>query len=148
MFNSRIYRYNKKIYLKFQRDETFHVRMWTERSQRDCVIISKKFNEMIFSSSSIFVQFRAIFQIAFLIVSQFDFKSAAFAEKNVNTINIKNEIVKKLFTNEKYNFKIIIINQIVRKFIRSLCSYVKNSIYENCNGISQRSRCSVFSWNV
>ena len=27
MFNSQIHMYNKKIYLKFQRDETFHVRM-------------------------------------------------------------------------------------------------------------------------
>ena len=67
---------------------------------------------MIFSSSSIFVQFCAIFQIAFLIVSQFDFKSAASAKKNVNTINIKSEAVEKLFTNEKYNFEIVIMNHI------------------------------------
>ena len=67
---------------------------------------------MIFSQSSIFVQFRAIFQIALLIVSQFDFKFAVFAKKNVNTINIKNEIVKKLFTNKKYDFEIVIMNHI------------------------------------
>ena len=67
---------------------------------------------MIFSLSSIFVQFRAIFQIAFSIVLQFDFKFAVFAEKNVNAINIKSEVVEKLFTNKKYDFEIVIMNHI------------------------------------
>ena len=67
---------------------------------------------MIFSQSSIFVQFYAIFQSSFLIVLQFKFKSAAFAEKNINIINIKNKAVKKLFINKKYNFEIIIMNHI------------------------------------
>ena len=112
MFNNRIHMYEKRIYLEFQRDETLHVHIWIERNQRDCVIISKKFNEMIFSQSSIFVQFRAIFQMTFLIVLQFNFKSVVFAEKNVNTINIKNKTVEKLFTNEKYDFEIVIMNHI------------------------------------
>ena len=38
----------KKIYLDFFREKTFHIRMWIDCNQRDCVIIFEKFNEMIF----------------------------------------------------------------------------------------------------
>ena len=48
MFNNQIQIYEKKIYLKFFRDETFHVRIWIDRNQRDCVRIFEKFNEIIF----------------------------------------------------------------------------------------------------
>ena len=72
---------------------------------------------MIFSSSSIFVQFRTIFQIAFLIVLHFNFKFAAFAKKNVNTISIKSEAVEKLFTNKKYDFEIVIMNYICMNIV-------------------------------
>ena len=131
MFNSQIHMYNKKIYLEFQRNKTFHIRMWIERNQRDCVIISKKFNKMIFSSSSIFVQFCTIFQIAFLIVLQFDFKFVASAKKNVNTINIKSKAVKKLFTNKKYDFEIVIMNHICMNVVALFVVVAQNISKKN-----------------
>ena len=45
-----------------------------------------------------------------MFVLQFEFKSIASTNKNINTINIKSEIIKKLFTNEKYDFEIVIMN--------------------------------------
>ena len=40
----------------------------------------------------------------------FEFKFIASIIENVNTINIKNEIIKNLFTNDEYDFEIIIMN--------------------------------------
>ena len=47
-----------------------------------------------------------------MFILQFEFKFVVSINKNINTINIKNEIVKKLFTNEKYDFEIVIMNHI------------------------------------
>ena len=106
---SNSYLWKKNIF-KISRKKAFHVWMWIDRNQRDCVIIFKKFNEVIFFSALTFVQFNEIRQSAFWFVSQFKFKFDASANENVNTIIIKNEIVKKLFTNEKYDSEIIIMN--------------------------------------
>ena len=111
-FSSWNHIFDKRTYFKFFRNETFHVQILIDCNQHDCVIINKKLNEILFLSRSVFAQLFIIFQNVFLFLSQFESKSVAFAKNNVYTIKIKKEIVKKLFTNEKYKFKNVIMNYI------------------------------------
>ena len=66
-----------------------------------------------------------------MIVSQFDFKSAASAEKNVNTISIKSEAAEKLFTNEKYDFEIVIMNHICMNVVVLFVVAAQNTSKKN-----------------
>ena len=102
MLSNWIHFYEKKLYLKFfRKKKTFHIRIWIDRNQHDCVIIFEKFNKIIFLSALIFAQFNTTEQLTFLFVLQFKFRFVAFAKNNVNTINKKNKTIKKSFTNKK-----------------------------------------------